>query len=67
MAKLRLVSAGLRVTTVALSLAAQLPDGVRIVSVRGEPRETRRLSLIRLPGSASPPVAAVTEALRREN
>lgn len=64
--KLRLVEAGLAVTTVAPSLAPQLPNGVRTVSVRGEPRETRRLSLIRLPGPVQPEIAAVTEALQAQ-
>ena len=64
MAKLRLVAAGLGITTVAPSLAAQLPQGVSMLSVRGEPRERRRLSLIRLPGSHAPEIAAVAEALR---
>ena len=67
LAKLRLVAAGLAVTTVAPSLSAQLPDGVRTVSVRGEPRETRRLSLIRLPGPIPPEVAALVEALRKRS
>ncbi len=62
--KLRLVAAGLAVTTVAPSLAAQLPDDVRTVSVRGEPREARRLSLIRLPGPVPPEVAALVQALQ---
>lgn len=62
--KLRLVGSGLAVTTIATSLAGQLPDGVRMVAVRGEPRETRRLSLIRLPGTLSVEIAAVADALR---
>jgi len=66
LAKLRLVAAGLAVTTVSPSLVAQLPDGVRTVSVRGEPRETRRLSLIRLPGPIPPEIAAVAEAVRSQ-
>lgn len=65
LAKLSLVAAGLAITTVAPSLAGHLPEGVRMVSVRGEPRETRRLSLIRLPGPVPPPVAAVADALEQ--
>ena len=61
--KLRFVEAGLAVTTIAPSLVPQLPDGIRTVSVRGEPRETRRLVLVRLPGSPSPEVTTVAEAI----
>ena len=64
LAKLRLVAAGLAITTVAPSLASQLPAGVQVVSVRGEPREHRRLSLIRLPGPRAPEVTEVADALR---
>ena len=63
--KLRLVEAGLAVTTVAPSLAPQLPAGIRTVAVRGEPRETRRLSLVRLPRPIPPAVATVVDALLR--
>lgn len=49
LAKLRLVDAGLAITTVASSPARQLPDCVRTVTVRGGPRESRRLSPTRLP------------------
>lgn len=61
--KLRLVAAGLALTTVSASLAELLPAGVRTVSVRGEPRETRRLSLVRLAGPVEPAVDAVIRAL----
>ncbi len=63
--KVHLVAAGLAITTIAPSLAPRLPDGVRTVSVRGEPRETRRLSLIRLPGPVPPEITAVAEAISR--
>ena len=62
--KLRIVAAGLAITTISPSLAANLPHGVRLVSVRGEPRESRRLSLIRLPGTPAPEIATVANALR---
>ena len=62
--KLRLVAAGLAITTVSTSLAGLLPEGVRTVSVRGEPHETRRLSLVRLAGPVEPPLAAVIQALQ---
>ena len=64
LAKLQLVAAGLAVTTVAPSLAGQLPSGVNMVAVHSEPPETRRLSLIRLAGATSPGVTAVANALR---
>lgn len=64
LAKLQIVAAGLAITTVAPALAAQLPDGVRVVAVRGEPQESRRLTLVRLPGPIASEAAAVAEALR---
>ncbi len=64
LAKLQLVAAGLAITTVAPSLAAQLPQGVSLVSVRGEPQEARRLALLRLPGPTAPEVAIVSDAVR---
>jgi DNA-binding transcriptional LysR family regulator len=63
--KLRLVASGLAITTVGSSLADLLPPGVRTVTVRGEPRETRRLSLVRLPGPVEPGVAAVIRVLQQ--
>jgi DNA-binding transcriptional LysR family regulator len=64
--KLRLVAAGLALTTVSPSLTGVLPDGVRLLEVRGEPRESRRLSLVRLPGRVSPELAVFVEALAAE-
>jgi DNA-binding transcriptional LysR family regulator len=61
--KLRLVAAGLALTTVSPSLTDVLPDGVRLLQVRGEPRESRRLSLVRLPGPVAPEVAVFLDAL----
>jgi DNA-binding transcriptional LysR family regulator len=63
--KLRLVATGLAITTVSTSFAELLPDGVRTVSIRGEPHEIRRLSLVRLAGQVEPPVAAVIQALQQ--
>jgi DNA-binding transcriptional LysR family regulator len=63
--KLRLVSEGLALTTVSTALAGVLPDGVRLLAVRGEPRESRRLSLVRLPGEVRPEVAVLLDALRQ--
>ena len=61
--KLRLVAAGLALTTVSPSLTDVLPAGVRLLQVRGEPRESRRLSLVRLPGPVAPEVAVFLDAL----
>jgi hypothetical protein len=41
-----------------------LPPGIRVLAVRGEPEETRRLVLARRPGPLVPGVAAVSDALR---
>ncbi|MFB9836452.1 LysR family transcriptional regulator, partial [Actinoallomurus acaciae] len=49
LAKLHLVAAGCGITTVSASLAATVPDGVKILPVRGGPREQRRILLARLP------------------
>ncbi|MER5642439.1 LysR family transcriptional regulator [Kitasatospora sp. NPDC002227] len=64
LAKLQLVAAGLGVTTVPVALAAALPEGVRMLPVRGGPQERRRLVLARLPGPVSEPVARVARAVR---
>jgi DNA-binding transcriptional LysR family regulator len=64
LAKLHLVAAGAGITTVSASLAAAAPPGVRVIAVRGGPRELRRVVLARLPGRLSEPAAAVAEALR---
>jgi hypothetical protein len=40
-----------------------LPDGVTPVAVRGEPQETRRIVLARLPGPLEGPAATVADAL----
>ena len=63
--KLRFVAAGLALTTVSPSLAGVLPDGVRLLDVRGEPRESRRLVLARLPGPVDPGVSVFLDALIR--
>ena len=52
LAKLEIVAAGLAITTLAPIAVDVLPDGVKAVAVRGEPRETRRVVLARLPGTA---------------
>ena len=40
-----------------------LPEGIRIVAVRGEPQETRRVVLARKPGPLDGPTAQVIDAL----
>ncbi|MEB8338232.1 LysR family transcriptional regulator [Streptomyces endophyticus] len=64
LAKLRLVAAGFGITTVSASLAPAAPPDVRILSVRGGPRELRRLLLARLPQPPSEQVDRVAAALR---
>jgi DNA-binding transcriptional LysR family regulator len=62
-AKLRIVAAGLAITTIAPILLDALPDGVKIVAVRGEPLQTRRVDLARRPGPLDGPTARVVDAL----
>jgi DNA-binding transcriptional LysR family regulator len=62
-AKLRLVAAGCGVTTVAASLAAVAPPGVRILTVR-DSSEMRRIILARLPHTLTEPAARLADALR---
>lgn len=63
LAKLQIVAAGLAITTLAPVAAGVLPDGVKAVAVRGEPQETRRLVLARLPRRLEDPAARVADAL----
>lgn len=63
LAKLQLVAAGLAITTLAPVALDVLPGGVRAVAVRGEPQETRRMVLGRLPGPLDGGAAAVADAL----
>jgi DNA-binding transcriptional LysR family regulator len=63
LAKLQIVAAGLAITTLAPVALDVLPDGVRVVAVRGEPQEIRRLVLARRPGPLDGPAARVTDAL----
>jgi DNA-binding transcriptional LysR family regulator len=68
-AKLQLVAAGLAVTTCAPLLRDSLPEGVRLVAVRGEPCELRRMVLARgatpLQGAVAAVADALTSAIRR--
>jgi DNA-binding transcriptional LysR family regulator len=63
LAKLQIVAAGLAITTLAPVALDVLPDGVRVIAVRGEPQETRRLVLARQPGPLDGPAARVADAL----
>jgi DNA-binding transcriptional LysR family regulator len=60
---LQIVAAGLAITTLAPVALDVLPDGVRVVAVRGEPQETRRLVLARRPGPLDGPATRVADAL----
>jgi hypothetical protein len=61
--KLRIVAAGLAITTIAPITLGSLPDGVKVVAVRGEPREIRRIVLASRPGPPDAPTARVADAL----
>jgi DNA-binding transcriptional LysR family regulator len=63
LAKLQIVAAGLAITTIAPIAIAVLPPGIKVVAVRGEPQETRRVVLARRPGPVDAPTARVAEAL----
>jgi len=63
LAKLQIVAAGLAITTLAPVTLDVLPEGVKVVAVRGEPQETRRIVLARRPGALDGPAARVTDAL----
>jgi molybdate transport repressor ModE-like protein len=63
LAKLRIVAAGLAITTLAPVAAEAVPEGVAIVAVRGEPHQTRRLVLARRPGPLDGATARVADAL----
>jgi DNA-binding transcriptional LysR family regulator len=61
--KLQIVVAGLAITTMAPVALDVLPDGLAVVAVRGEPRETRRVVLARRPEPTDGPTARVADAL----
>jgi DNA-binding transcriptional LysR family regulator len=63
LAKLRIVSAGLAVTTLAPVMLDALPNGVSVVAVRGEPQEIRRIVLARRPGPLDGAATAVADAV----
>lgn len=60
--KLHLVAAGCGFTTVPSSMV--VPDGVRVLAVRGGPEERRRVVVAHVPGRLAEPAARVVEALR---
>jgi DNA-binding transcriptional LysR family regulator len=62
--KLCLVAAGCGVTTVPAILAGAVPDGVRVLEVRGGPEERRRVILAHLPEPVPEPAERVIDALR---
>jgi DNA-binding transcriptional LysR family regulator len=64
LAKLQLVAAGAGLTTISASMASAAPAGVRVVTVRGGPKELRRTILARFPGRLSEPAALLADALR---
>ncbi len=63
LAKLQIVAAGLAITTIAPVMTDVLPEGVRMVAVRGEPQETRRVVVARRPGPLDAGAACVIDAL----
>ena len=64
LAKFALVAAGLGITTVPTVLQSAVPDGVRVLPVRGGAQEQRRMSLARLPQPMTEPVARLADAIR---
>ena len=63
LAKLQIVAAGLAITTVAPVMLDALPAGVKVLAVRGEPQESRRVVLARRAGALDGPIARVIDAL----
>jgi DNA-binding transcriptional LysR family regulator len=63
LAKLSIVAAGLAITTVAPVSLGGLPDGVKLLAVRGEPRELRRIVLARQPRPMDGTTTRVADAL----
>jgi DNA-binding transcriptional LysR family regulator len=63
LAKLEIVAAGLAITTIAPITLDALPERVKLVAVRGEPQEIRRVVLARRHGPLDGPSARVADAL----
>lgn len=62
--KLQLVAAGCGLTTVPAVIAAAVPAGVRVLTVRGGPQELRRIVVAQLPHHLPDAVRHVVDALR---
>ena len=62
-AKLQIVAAGLAITTLAPVTLDVLPDGVKVVAVRGEPHEIRRIVIARRAGPLHHAAVRVADAL----
>ena len=63
LAKLQIVAAGLAITTLAPIALDVLPDGIKVVAVRGELQETWRVVLARRPGPLDASATHVADAL----
>jgi DNA-binding transcriptional LysR family regulator len=63
LAKLQIVAAGLAITTIAPVMLDALPEGIRVVAVRGDPQETRRVVLAHHPGPLDGAARRVVDAL----
>lgn len=63
LAKLQIVAAGLAITTLAPVMVGVLPKDIEVVAVRGEPQETRRIVLARVPGPLDSATGRVADAL----
>jgi len=61
--KLHLVAGGFGVTTIPERLSPVVPPGVISLRVLGAPPEIRRVLVARLPGTATPTITAVTQAI----
>jgi DNA-binding transcriptional LysR family regulator len=61
--KLRIVAAGLAITTVAPVAVRAMPARIKILAVRGEPQELRRVVLARRPGPLDGATSRVVDAL----
>ncbi len=63
LAKLQIVAAGLAITTLAPIMLRALPGDIKVVAVRGEPQETRRVVLARRPGPLDAATGQVVDAV----
>lgn len=63
LAKLQIVAAGLAITTISPLMFDLLPEGIRVIAVRGEPQETRRIAVARRRGPLDAAAARVLDAL----